>query len=61
MRLSTSLKLLAVAFFALFFAGFLMRAALKLANAAMHSFFVFGIIVILAVWILGGMKKDRSG
>jgi hypothetical protein len=60
MRLSTSLKLMIAAIIALFFAGFLMRAALKLANAAMHSFFIFGLLVIIAIWALGGLKKGGS-
>jgi hypothetical protein len=57
MRTATSLKLFAAAVIALLFAGFLMRAALRLANVAMHSFFVFGLLIIMAIWVFSGVRK----
>jgi hypothetical protein len=46
----TSIKLAIVAVIVLFFAGFVLRAALRLATTAMHS--LFGLLVVLILVVL---------
>ena len=51
MSTSTSIKLAIAAVVALFFAGFLLRAAMRLASAAMHSMLVLVLLVIVVIWL----------
>jgi hypothetical protein len=51
MRPSTSIKLAVAAVVALLFAGFVLRAAMRLASAAMHSMLVLVLVVIVVIWI----------
>jgi hypothetical protein len=50
MRTSTSIKLAIAAVIALLFAGFVLRAAMRLASAAMHSMLVLVLIVVVVIW-----------
>jgi hypothetical protein len=56
MRRSTSIKLAIAAVIALFFAGFVLRAAVRLASAAMHSFFILALLVIVAIWAAAKLR-----
>jgi hypothetical protein len=58
MRPSTSIKLAIAGVLCLFFAGFVLRAAMRLASAAMHSFFVLALVIGIAVW--AAMKLRAS-
>jgi hypothetical protein len=60
MRRSTSVKLAIAAVIALFFAGFILRAAARLASAAMHSFFILALLVIVAIWVATRMLRDSE-
>jgi hypothetical protein len=51
MRTSTSIKLAVAAVVALLFAGFILRAAMRLASAAMHSMLVLVLVVIVVIWV----------
>jgi hypothetical protein len=51
MTTSTSIKLAIAAVVALFFAGFILRAAMRLASAAMHSMLVLVLVVVVVIWI----------
>ena len=50
-RSSTSIKLAIAAVIALFFAGFILRAAMRLASAAMHSMFALVLVVVIVLWV----------
>ena len=50
MRTSTSIKLAIAAVVALFFAGFVLRAATRLASAAMHSMLMLVVVVVVILW-----------
>jgi hypothetical protein len=50
MTTSTSIKLAIAAVVALFFAGFVLRAATRLASAAMHSMLALVLVVIIVLW-----------
>ncbi len=50
MRTSTSIKLAVAAVVALFFAGFVLRAATRLASAAMHSMLMLVVVVVVILW-----------
>jgi hypothetical protein len=58
MRRSTSAKLFLAAIIGLFFAGFILRAAARLAAAAMHSFFILALLAIVAIWVATKMFRD---
>ncbi|HEX7140638.1 MAG TPA: hypothetical protein VF219_22490 [Vicinamibacterales bacterium] len=49
MKTETSIKLAIAALAVLLFAGFILRAALRLATTAMHSLFGAFVIVVLIV------------
>lgn len=51
MRPSTSIKLAIAGVLCIVFAGFVLRAAMRLAAAAMHSFFVLALVLGCALWI----------
>jgi hypothetical protein len=51
MRPSTSIKLAIAGVFCIVFAGFVLRAAMRLASAAIHSFFVLALVLGVALWI----------
>ncbi|HEY6136591.1 MAG TPA: hypothetical protein VI670_02380 [Thermoanaerobaculia bacterium] len=51
MRTSTSIKLAIAAVIALFFAGFVLRAAMRLASAAMHSMLALVLVVVIVLWV----------
>ena len=48
---STSIKLAIAAVIARFFAGFILRAAMRLASAAMHSMLALVLVVIIVLWV----------
>ena len=50
MRTATSIKLAIAAVIALFFAGFVLRAAMRLASAAMHSMLMLVLVVGVILW-----------
>jgi hypothetical protein len=50
MRTATSIKLAVAAVIALLFAGFILRAAMRLASAAMHSMLVLVLVVVIVLW-----------
>jgi len=50
MRTSTSIKLAIAAVIALFFAGFVLRAATRLASAAMHSMLMLVVVAVVILW-----------
>src|SRR5438132_147245 len=50
MRTSTSIKLAIAAVVALFFAGFVLRAATRLASAAMHSMLMLVVVAVVILW-----------
>jgi hypothetical protein len=52
MRTSTSIKLAIAAVVALFFAGFVLRAAMRLASAAMHSMLMLVLICGVILWLV---------
>ncbi len=51
MRPQTATKLAIAAVIAIFFAGFILRAAMKLAATAMHSILFAIVLVVLVVWV----------
>ena len=51
MTTSTSIKLAIAAVIAIVFAGFVLRAAMRLASAAMHSMLVLVLLVIVVIWM----------
>ena len=59
MRASTSIKLAIAGIFCIFFAGFILRAAMRLASAAMHSFFILGLLAVVGIWIAMSMRRSR--
>lgn len=56
MRPASSFKLALAAVVVLLFAGFVFRAALRLASAAMHSLFVTILLAIVVVWIIAKLR-----
>ena len=50
MTTSASIKLTIAAAIALLFAGFVLRAATRLAAAAMHSMLVLVLVVVVILW-----------
>jgi hypothetical protein len=53
---STSIKLAIAAVVALVFAGFILRAAMRLASAAMHSMLVLVLVVIVVIWAVSKFR-----
>lgn len=51
MRTETTIKLLIAAAIAILFAGFILRAAMRLASTAMHSMLGLLVIVLLLLWV----------
>jgi hypothetical protein len=51
-------KLLIAAVIAVLFAGFVLRAAVRLVSVALHSFFFAILLVVVIVWIVA--KTSRS-
>ena len=58
MRPSTSIKLAIAGVLCIFFAGFVLRAAMRLASAAMHSFFVLALVLGIALWAAMKMREN---
>jgi len=52
----TQTKLAIAAVIAIFFAGFVLRAAVRLASVAMHSLFFAILLVVVIVWIVAKMR-----
>ncbi len=52
MRPQTATKLAIAAVIAIFFAGFILRAAMKLAATAMHSILGAIVVVVLVAWVV---------
>jgi len=52
MTTKTSIKLAIAAVIAIFFAGFILRAAMKLASVAMHSLFFAVLLLVVIVWVV---------
>jgi hypothetical protein len=55
-RASTSIKLAIASVIAIFFAGFVLRAAVRLASVAMHSLFFAILLVVIGAWIFAKMR-----
>jgi hypothetical protein len=51
LRTATSVKLAIAGVIALLFAGFILRAAMRLASAAMHSMLVLVLVVVIVLWV----------
>ena len=51
MTTSASIKLAIAAAIALLFAGFVLRAATRLAAAALHSMLMLVIVVVIILWV----------
>ena len=51
MRPQTATKLAVAATVCIFFAGFVLRAAMRLASTAMHSLVFAGMLAVVAVWV----------
>jgi len=56
-RTSTSLKLALVGIVALLFSGLILRAALRLANTAMHSMFTLLLVVLIVAWVMVKVRR----
>ncbi len=56
MKPETSIKLAIAAIVLLFFAGFVLRAAMRLAATAMHSLFGMLVVVVLVVLLFAKGK-----
>ena len=56
MTTATSIKLAIAAVVALLFAGFVLRAAMRLASAAMHSMLALVLIVVIVVWVVAKFR-----
>jgi len=54
--MTNSVKLAIAAVIAILFAGFILRAAVKLASAAMHSMFIAVLVLIVIVWVLAKFR-----
>ena len=54
MRTQTKLAIAAV--IAILFAGFVLRAAVRLASVAMHSLFFAILLVVVIVWIVAKLR-----
>jgi len=52
----TQTKLAIAAVIAIFFAGFVLRAAVRLASVAMHSLFFAILLVVVIVWIVAKLR-----
>lgn len=50
MTTQTSIKLAIAGVIAIVFAGFVLRAAMRLASAAIHSLLGLAVVVILILW-----------
>lgn len=57
MRPQTSIKLAVAAVIAIVFAGFILRAAMRLASVAMHSLFFAILLVVVIVWIAAKSRR----
>jgi hypothetical protein len=55
-RPQTATKLAIAAVIAIVFAGFVLRAAMKLAATAMHSILGAIVVVVLVAWVVAKMK-----
>ena len=51
MRPQTATKLAVAAAVCIFFAGFVLRAAMRLASTAMHSLVFAVLLAVVAVWV----------
>lgn len=51
MRSQTATKLAVAAVFCILFAGFVLRAALRLASTAMHSLMFAVLLGVVAIWV----------
>ena len=51
-------KLLIAAVIALFFAGFVLRAAVRLASVAMHSLFFAILLAIVIAWVVAKTRRS---
>jgi hypothetical protein len=56
MRPQTATKLAIAAVIAILFAGFILRAAMKLAATAMHSILGAVVIVVIVAWVFVKMR-----
>jgi hypothetical protein len=56
-RPQTSVKLAIAAVIAIFFAGFILRAAMRLASVAMHSLFFAILVLIVIVWAVAKARR----
>ena len=56
MRPQSATKLAIAAVIAILFAGFILRAAMKLAATAMHSILGAIVVVVLVVWLFAKAK-----
>ena len=56
MRPQTSVKLAIASVIAIFFAGFVLRAAVRLASVAMHSIFFAVMLVVVIIWIVAKLR-----
>ena len=56
MRPQTATKLAIVAVIAIFFAGFILRAAMKLAATAMHSILFAIVLIVVVGWVVVKMR-----
>ena len=52
MRTQTAVKLAAAGIICILFAGFVLRAAMKLAATAMHSILFAVLLVVLVLWMM---------
>ena len=57
MRAQTATKIAIVAAIAILFAGFVMRAAMKLAATAMHSLLFAVVLVVVVGWLFIKTRK----
>jgi hypothetical protein len=55
-RTSNSIKLAIAAVIALLFAGFVLRAAMRLASAAMHSMLVLVLLAVVVIWLVAKFR-----
>ena len=56
MRPQTATKLAIAAVIAIFFAGFILRAAMKLAATAMHSILFAIVLIVVVGWVVVKMR-----
>jgi len=55
-RPQTSVKLAIAAVIAIFFAGFVLRASVRLASVAMHSLFFAVLMVVVIAWMVAKLR-----